>query len=324
MRPGGGGQPSRKDPLVSTPISSGGDRFPGIQDPVVLQSLGNWTGNHFVVETVDTALCLVFKFITGAEVAQLPPSDIAPPRETGILVFLSGWDEIKVVNEHLAKHELFGNRSRFLVLPLHSQLPPSDQRAVFRRPPDGVVKIIISTNIAETSLTIDDVGFVVDAGRAKEKTYDPVNDLECLLPAFVSRAASRQRRGRAGRTGPGVCLRLYPRWHYDAVSEYQAPELLRTPLAGLCLQVKSMGLDALAGGHPGGGSGHLIRPFLARALEPPDPRAVDHAVDLLETIGALDPHTEELTALGRHLALLPVEPRIGKVSNANSSVECFS
>ena len=151
--------------------------------------------------------------------------------------------------------------------------------------------------------------FVIDGGKAKEKTYDEVNNLACLLPAWVSRAAARQRRGRAGRVQEGVCFHLFTREQHAVMAEYQTPELKRTPLEELCLQIKSLRLG-------------LIRPFLAKALEPPAPKAVENAIELLGTIGAMDAEAEELTALGWHLAKLPVDPKIGKMLLMGAAFGC--
>eukprot|EP01047_Picozoa_sp_COSAG01_P015643 COSAG01_NODE_784_length_13621_cov_68.866829_18_plen_165_part_00 len=146
---------------------------------------------------------------------------------------------------------------------------------------------VLATNIAETSITIDDVVFVVDGGKAKEKTYDPVNNLACLLPAWVSQAAARQRRGRAGRVQAGVCFHLFTREQHAKLSPYQTPELLRTPLEELCLQIKSLRLGR-------------IEAFLAKAPEPPSHKTVRNAIELLETIGAMTlDGSEELTPLVR-------------------------
>lgn len=171
-------------------------------------------------------------------------------------------------------------------------------------------KIVLATNIAESSITIDDVVYVIDCGKAKETSYDALNKLACLLPSWISKASAHQRRGRAGRVQPGVCYRLYPRMIYDAMPQYQLPEILRTPLQELCLNIKSLQL---------GGIGS----FLAKALQPPDPLSVQNAIELLKTIGALDDN-EELTPLGEHLCTLPLEPHIGKMLLMGSIFQCLN
>ncbi|EHA8587102.1 putative protein BREAST CANCER SUSCEPTIBILITY 1 [Cocos nucifera] len=170
-------------------------------------------------------------------------------------------------------------------------------------------KIVLATNIAESSITIDDVVYVIDCGKAKETSYDALNKLACLLPSWISKASAHQRRGRAGRVQPGVCYRLYPKAIHDAMPQYQLPEILRTPLQELCLNIKSLQLGEVA-------------TFLAKALQPPDPLSVKNALELLKTIGALD-EMEELTPLGRHLCTLPLDPNIGKMLLIGSVFQCL-
>ena len=230
--------------------------------------------------------------------------------EGAVLVFLTGWDDITKLNDQLKSNRVTGDPSQVRVLPLHGSMPTSTQREIFNRPPRGVRKVVLATNIAETSITIDDIVYVVDCGKAKEKTYDAVNKLACLLPAWVSRASARQRRGRAGRVQDGVCYHLYTEHvHKEVFQEYQLPELLRTPLEELCLQIKSLKLGR-------------IEAFLFKALQPPDALAVSNAIDLLEIIGALDKE-EELTPLGEHLATLPVDPCIGKMIIMGATFGCL-
>ena len=161
--------------------------------------------------------------------------------------------------------------------------------------------MILATNIAETSITIDDVVYVVDCGKSKEKSYDALNDMACLLPAWISKASARQRRGRAGRVRPGVCVRLYTRAAHARMTDHAVPEMLRTPLEELVLAVKSLSPNAEAAA------------FAARAIQPPPARAVANAIDLLVAVGALRRSDETLTALGAHLVSLPVAPRLGKM-----------
>ena len=135
------------------------------------------------------------------------------------------------------------------------------QKLIFNPAPPGVRKIVVATNMAETSITINDCVYVVDLGKSKETSYDALNNTPCLLPSWISQASARQRRGRAGRVQPGVCFHLYPQAVHDALLDYTPPELLRTPLHSLCLQIKSLQLGGVA-------------PFLAKALQPPQPLAV--------------------------------------------------
>uniref|UniRef100_A0A8C0AVS4 Helicase C-terminal domain-containing protein n=1 Tax=Buteo japonicus TaxID=224669 RepID=A0A8C0AVS4_9AVES len=203
-----------------------------------------------------------------------------PPEERGdLLVFLSGVAEIGAVLE--AAQAYAAHTQRWIV---------------FDVPPPGVRKCILSTNIAETSVTIDGVRFVLDSGK-----NSPFNAPLCwrLQEFWISRASAEQRKGRAGRTGPGVCYRLYAESDYDAFSPYPVPEIQRVALDALVLQLKSMGL-----GDP------RTFPF----LEPPPSSSLEMAVRYLKDQGALD-EAEDLTPIGNLLAQLPVDVVVGELSN---------
>ncbi|KAL1327887.1 hypothetical protein AAHE18_13G335900 [Arachis hypogaea] len=230
-------------------------------------------------------------------------------RPGAVLVFMTGWDDINSLKDKLQTHPLLGDPSRVLLLACHGSMASTEQRLIFENPEGGVRKIVLATNMAETSITINDVVFVVDCGKAKETSYDALNNTPCLLPSWISKAAARQRRGRAGRVQPGECYHLYPRCVYDAFADYQLPELLRTPLQSLCLQIKSLQLGS-------------ISEFLARALQPPEALSVQNAVDYLKIIGALDDN-ENLTVLGRKLSMLPVEPKLGKMLILGAIFNCL-
>ena len=238
-----------------------------------------------------------------------------------VLVFLPGWDEIARLKEKLESNPAFGggNRGgRYLILPLHSMVPPADQRKAFTRPARGVRKIVLSTNIAETAVTIDDVVVVINSGRHKEKSYDPYTAVSTLQSGWAPRASERQRAGRAGRCRPGVAIHLYSRARAASLPEFALPELQRSPLDELCLQVKLLERRGFA-------EAASAETFLAKAAEPPPPAAVSNALRLLEAIGAITPPAEEgdtqqqkqrgerLTTLGRHLAALPLAPAVGKL-----------
>ncbi|XP_033644979.1 ATP-dependent DNA/RNA helicase DHX36-like [Asterias rubens] len=215
-----------------------------------------------------------------------------------VLVFLPGWEQISKLNDLLTQQQMFKS-DRFRIIPLHSMMPTASQRQVFERPPAGVRKIIIATNIAETSITIEDVVYVVDLGRVKERNFDVANNLSTLKPEWVSTAAAHQRRGRAGRVQPGECYHLYSQLQSSLLIDYQLPEMLRTPLDELCLQIKSLKLGR-------------VHDFIQKALQHPDPRAVNLALESLTRMNALD-ENEQLTPLGYHLARLPVAPSIGRM-----------
>ncbi|XP_066495045.1 probable ATP-dependent RNA helicase DHX34 [Tiliqua scincoides] len=219
-----------------------------------------------------------------------------PSEERGdLLIFLSGVAEIGAVVEAVQPYA--AHTQRWVVLPLHSTLSVAEQDKVFDLPPPGVRKCIVSTNIAETSVTIDGIRFVVDSGKVKELSYDPKAKLQRLQEFWISRASAEQRKGRAGRTGPGICYRLYAESDYDAFAPYLVPEIQRVALDALVLQMKSMGL-----GDP------RAFPF----LEPPPQASLETAVGYLKHQGALDME-ENLTPIGRLLAELPVDVVIGKM-----------
>ncbi|CAN6451783.1 unnamed protein product [Victoria cruziana] len=259
----------------------------------VRESLSCWNPDSIGFNLIEGVLCHICK----------------NERPGAILVFMTGWDDINTLKEQLGAHPLLGDHSKVLILACHGSMASTEQRLIFDRPEDGVRKIVLATNMAETSITINDVVFVVDCGKAKETSYDALNNTPCLLPSWISKASARQRRGRAGRVQPGECYHLYPRCVYDAFAEYQLPELLRTPLQSLCLQIKSLQLGG-------------ITEFLSKALQPPEPLSVQNAVEYLKIIGALD-QKENLTILGRYLSMLPVEPKLGKMIILGSMFKCL-
>jgi pre-mRNA-splicing factor ATP-dependent RNA helicase DHX16 len=129
---------------------------------------------------------------------------------------------------------LLGNAGRVLILPLHSQVPSSEQRRCFRPAPGGATKVILATNIAETSLTVPGIVYVVDCGLVKQASYNPRTGVESLHEVEISQASARQRLGRAGRTGPGKCFRLYTQWAFDnSLPPDTPPEILRVNLASV-------------------------------------------------------------------------------------------
>ncbi|KAG2502148.1 hypothetical protein HYH03_000635 [Edaphochlamys debaryana] len=278
-----------------------------------------------------------------------------------VLVFLPGIGEINFLYDRLTAQRAFSPRGgpaqRCTVLPLHSAVPPAGQRAALKPPPPGLRKVVLATNIAETSLTIEDVVAVVDTGRHKERRFNPARSMSMLVEDWVSAASAQQRAGRAGRVRPGVCYATYTAQRYESgLRRYGAPEITRVPLEELVLQILLMGLGPVAD-------------FLARVLEPPQPRAVAAALEVLRQVGALeppqsasasasaapappedpsppaaptsgasapatDPSTaspapapcprERLSPLGRHLALLPVSPRLGKLLVAGALLGCLA
>ncbi|KAG8005681.1 DExH-box ATP-dependent RNA helicase DExH1 [Nibea albiflora] len=232
-----------------------------------------------------------------------------------VLVFLPGLAEIKMLYEQLKSNRMFNNRgaTRCEVYPLHSTLSNDEQQAVFSRPPEGVTKIIISTNIAETSVTIDDVVYVIDSGKMKEKRYDASKSMESLEDSWVSRANALQRRGRAGRVASGVCFHLFTSHCFQhQLAEQQLPEIQRVPLEQLCLRIKI--LDVFAE--------RALESVFSRLIEPPAMGSLDAAKQRLQDLGALTAD-EKLTPLGYHLACLPVDVRIGKLMLFGAIFRCL-
>lgn len=240
-----------------------------------------------------------------------------------VLCFLPGLDHIIMVKERLLK--MPGGRN-MMVLPLHSQLPAGDQRSAFARAPAGLRKVVLATNIAETSVTIDDVVYVVDSGKMKEKQFDPSRNMNILRVQWTSQASARQRQGRAGRVRAGFCFRLYTSQVSNSMRDHQVPEMQRVPLEELCLQIKALATPSVASEATltaGGPSRHSdIVTFLSKALQPPNIHSVHAAIKVLQDLGAIDQH-EDLTALGMTLAKLAVPPRFGKMLIYGALLGCL-
>ncbi|CAH0755147.1 unnamed protein product [Diatraea saccharalis] len=226
------------------------------------------------------------------------------PREGAILIFLPGIAEIMSLHDQLAESHTFSPKTgKYVLVPLHSTLSSEEQAVVFKKPKPGARKIVLSTNIAETSVTIDDCVFVIDCGRMKEKRFDSNRNMESLDLVWVSRANAKQRRGRAGRVMPGVCVHLYTSHRYNYhILEQPVPEIHRIPLEQLVLKIKILPLF----------QDMSVHEVLGKTVEPPTKTNIDGALSRLQDVGALDKYFS-LTALGKHLAELPVDVRIGKL-----------
>ncbi|KAF9881960.1 helicase associated domain-containing protein [Colletotrichum karsti] len=210
----------------------------------------------------------------------------------GILIFLPGVAEINQTCIALRTN------SSLHVLPLHASLETKEQKRVFAPPPGGKRKVVVATNVAETSITIDDIVAVIDSGKVKETTYDPLNNMRKLEENWASQAACKQRRGRAGRVQAGKCYKLYTRNLEQQMAERPEPEIRRVPLEQMCLSVRAMGMRDVAA-------------FLAQSPTPPESTAVEGAIKLLQRMGALD--GDEMTALGQQLAMIPADLRCAKL-----------
>ncbi|KAI4252580.1 MAG: hypothetical protein LQ352_004221, partial [Teloschistes flavicans] len=222
--------------------------------------------------------------------------------EGAILVFLPGLDEMLKVEELLHGQPLgvnFREKDTFRVYLLHSSQPAA-QREVFDQVPSGCRKIILSTNIAETSITIPDVQHVVDTGKLREKQYDQVRRITQLKCTWISKSNSKQRAGRAGRVQNGNYYALFSAERYASLRAVGLPEMLRSDLQEVCLAIKAQAFK------------YPIRQFLAEALEPPSSVSVDASIRNLHALDALT-DDEQITPLGRLLASLPVHPSLGKM-----------
>jgi len=218
-----------------------------------------------------------------------------------ILIFMPGAYEIQRTIREVA-HRV---RSGCTVLPLHGELPASEQDKAVARTSQR--KIIVSTNVAETSLTIDGVTMVVDAGLARVARYDPHRGINTLLIEKISRASADQRAGRAGRTAPGLCLRLWTERDHALRAGSELPEIKRLDMAETVLSLKAAGVNDLAA---------------FRWVDRPDEKSLQRAGQLLEDLGAIDAHTGEITSTGRQMLSFPVHPRYARMFLAAQELGC--
>jgi ATP-dependent helicase HrpA len=229
--------------------------------------------------------------------------ELSKEPEGDTLVFLSGESEIRDAQEAIQGRITSGLLPKSTeLLPLYGRLSSAEQHKVFERSKIPGVKrrVILATNVAETSLTIPNIKYVIDAGTARISRYSPRAKVQRLPIEAISQASANQRAGRAGRTSAGVVIRLYSEEDYNSRSEFTDPEILRTNLASVILQSATIGIDDIS-----------KFPF----LQAPDPRGVRDGLGLLSELGALQPDskTVQLTPLGRELARLPIEPRFARM-----------
>jgi ATP-dependent helicase HrpA len=218
-----------------------------------------------------------------------------------ILVFLPGEREIRDTAEALRKHHPPGTE----ILPLFSRLSVAEQDAIFK-PTNALRRIVLATNVAETSLTVPGIRYVIDPGSARVKRYSARNKVEQLLIEKISQASANQRAGRCGRVADGVCIRLYDEADFGNRPRFTDPELLRSSLAGVILRMKSLGLGDVVG-----------FPF----IDPPSSRLVTDGYQLLAELHALD-EAGQLTAIGKKLGKLPLDPRIARMLLAAEQQRC--
>lgn len=236
-----------------------------------------------------------------------------------VLVFLTGEEEIEDACRKITieADQLTASSSAIGPLkcvPLYSSLPPQQQQRIFDPPPPPLTpggppgrKVVISTNIAETSLTIDGIVYVIDPGFSKQKIYNPRIRVESLLVSPISKASAQQRAGRAGRTRPGKCFRLYTEASFVKELEEQTyPEILRSNLASVVLELKKLGVDDLV---------HFDY------MDPPAPETVMRALEVLNYLAAFD-DDGNLTPLGAIMAEFPLDPQLSKMLISSSEFKC--
>jgi ATP-dependent helicase HrpA len=219
-----------------------------------------------------------------------------------ILIFLPGEREIRDAADTLRRH----GPKNVEILPLYARLSAAEQDRVFK--PAGARRVVLATNVAETSLTVPRIRYVIDTGDARVKRYSYRNKVEMLRVEPVSQAAARQRAGRCGRVANGVCIRLYSEEDFEKRPAFTDPELLRSSLASVILRAKSLRLGEVAD-----------FPF----LDPPSPRAIADGYALLAELGAVD-DANDLTRIGEELARLPLDPRVGRMLIGGREEKCLA
>ncbi|ODO07174.1 pre-mRNA-splicing factor ATP-dependent RNA helicase DHX16 [Cryptococcus wingfieldii CBS 7118] len=226
-----------------------------------------------------------------------------------ILLFLTGQDEIEAAEESLKEtmYALGDKVPELIVAPIYANLPSEMQSKIFEPTPEGARKVVLATNIAETSITIDGVVYVIDPGFVKQNNYNPKTGMSSLVVEPISRASAQQRAGRAGRVGPGKAFRLYTKWAFkNELLEDTIPEIQRTNLSMVVLMLKSLGINDV-----------LNFDF----LDKPPAETIIRSFELLYALGALN-HKGELTRLGRRMAEFPVDPMLSKAIINSETFHC--
>lgn len=231
-----------------------------------------------------------------------------------VLVFLPGWEEIMSTQRVLTGGTLdlnFNDTSKYSIHLLHSTIPLAEQQVIFEPPPPGVRRIILATNIAETSVTIPDVVYVVDTGKIKEQRYDPERHMSSLVSAWVGSSNLNQRAGRAGRHRSGEYFGILGKKRMASLHAYQTVEMKRVDLSNVVMHVKALDFP-----------GMTVEEVLSATIEPPAAERVEAAMKDLQMAGALD-HNKDLTSLGRVLLQLPVEAQMGRLVLYGSFFRCL-
>ncbi|XP_065860093.1 probable pre-mRNA-splicing factor ATP-dependent RNA helicase DEAH9 isoform X1 [Euphorbia lathyris] len=256
---------------------------------------------HYVVEPVAD-------YVRAAVSTVISIHDQEPAGD--ILVFLTGQDDINTAIEMFTEEARANgkNSSGLFVLPLYSGLSRAEQDLVFSPTPRGKRKVVISTNIAETSLTLEGVVYVVDSGFSKQRFYNPISDVENLVVAPISKASARQRAGRAGRVRPGKCYRLYTEEYFlKEMSSQGIPEIQRSNLISSVIQLKALGIDNILG-------------FDWPAS--PSPEAMIRALEILYSLGVLDDDAKLTSPVGFQVAEIPLDPMISKMILSSNQLGC--
>ena len=231
--------------------------------------------------------------------------------EGDVLIFLTGRDEIETAIEMITDRatSLPENGPSIQALPMYAGLSTDQQMYIFEPAPENVRKVICATNIAEASVTIDGIVYVIDSGYVKLRAYNPNTGIETLTATPVSKASATQRAGRAGRTKPGKCYRLYSEQAFQSLEDVTIPEIQRSNLAPVILQLKALGIDNIA---------------RFDYLTPPPSELVIRALELLYSLGALDDYAKLTKPLGTRMAELSVEPMMAKVLLSAPEFGCLS
>ena len=229
-----------------------------------------------------------------------PPGDI--------LVFLTGQEEIERAEEimKMRTRRLGPKIAEQIICPIYANLPTELQANIFEPTPERARKVVLATNIAETSLTIDGIKYVIDTGFCKMKSYNPRTGMESLQVTPISKASAKQRAGGSGRTGPGKCYRLYTAYNFYDMEDSTVPEIQRTNLANVLLSLKSFGINDL-----------INFDF----MDPPPSEALLKALELLYALSALN-RLGELTKVGKRMAEFPLNPMLSKMVVASAKYKC--